>query len=151
MKGFSLRTLNAQGSLKSEVRGARLQHFPDTDTLEIDQVQIHSYNQQQLTTATANKAISNADGSEVQLMGNAHVVREAHVNANGVLQPRLVFQGEFLHVFVNTEQIKSHKPVLMMRGQDRIEASHLDFNYLERVARFDGRVNATFGSRNSKP
>jgi lipopolysaccharide export system protein LptC len=63
----------------------------------------------------------------------------------------LVFQGEFLHVFVNTEQIKSHKPVLMMRGQDRIEASHLDFNYLERVARFDGRVNATFGSRNSKP
>ena len=61
-----------------ELAGLEIRHYPDNDTLEIDQVRLHSYNKDgQLTVITANKALSNGDGSEVQFFGNAHVVREA--------------------------------------------------------------------------
>ena len=66
------------GRLKSEVTGADARHFPDTDTLEIDGVRIRSLmTEGRLTTVSAKRALTNSDTSEVQLFGNALVVREA--------------------------------------------------------------------------
>lgn len=145
MREFAVRSLDTLGTLKSEVRGQRLLHFEDTQTLEIEKVEIFSYNpSRQRTTATADRAISNADGSEVQLIGNARVMREGDTTAGPA---PLSFQGEFLHLFVHTERVRSHKPVLMVRGNDRIQAASLDFSYLDRTATFNGQVQATFAGR----
>ena len=137
MRGFSVRTFDPGGRLKSEVFGTEARHYPDTDTLEIDSPRIRAYGETgALTVATAQRAISNADGSEVQLLGNAVVTREpAEKDA-----PRMEFRGEFLHVFVNTERVKSHKPVELVRGRDRFTAEQLDYDNLDRVADLRGRV-----------
>ena len=141
MKNFSVKTFDATGRLKSEVTGADARHFPDTDTLEIDQVRIRSFNEQgQLTIATAKRALSNADGSEVQLFGNALVVRDAVVGKAGQTTPRLEFRGEFLHAFMNTEQVKSDKPVQLTRGKDRFTGDSMDYDNLARVMQLRGRV-----------
>ena len=77
MRGFQVRTFDAVGRLKTEIYGTEARHFPDTDTLEIDQPRIRSYDERgAVTVATANRGLSNSDASEVQLMGNAVVVRE---------------------------------------------------------------------------
>ena len=139
MKTFSVKTFDVTGRLKSEVSGAQARHYPDTDTVEIDQVRIRSYNDQgQLTTATANRALTNADGSEVQLFGNALVVREAVVGKKAA--PRLEFKGEFLHAFMNTEQVKSNKPVQLTRGKDSFVGDTMDYDGLEQVMQLRGRV-----------
>lgn len=141
MERFSVRTFDGAGRLKSEVFGSEMRHYPDTDTMEIDQVRIRSFNETgRLTTATANRALTNADGSEVQLFGNAQVVREASTDADGQPLPRMAFQGEFLHAYINTEQVKSHKPVELTRGTDRFTADKLDFDNLDRVMQLQGRV-----------
>ncbi len=141
MRKFAVKTYAANGQLKSDVRGGEARHFPDTDTLEIDQVRIRSFNEQgRLTTATANKAITNGDASEVQLIGNAQVIRAAVTDDQGQAQPSLTFNGEFLHAFMNTEQVKSHKPVELTRGKDRFTADSMDFDNLERVMLLRGRV-----------
>ena len=141
MKKFSVKTFDSTGRLKSEVTGADARHFPDTDTLEIDQVRIRSFNEQgQLTIATANRALSNADGSEVQLFGNALVVRDAVAGKAGQTTPRLEFRGEFLHAFMNTEQVKSDKPVQLTRGKDRFTGDVMDYDNLARVMQMRGRV-----------
>lgn len=146
MKRFSIKTFDAAGQLKSEVLGTEARHFPDNDTLEIDQVQIRSYSDQgRLTTSVAKRALSNGDGSEVQLLGDAVVVREA---SNGA--PRMEFQGEFLHAFLNDERVKSHKPVLMIRGNDQFTGNSLDYSNIERVAHLDGRVRGVLAPRNKK-
>ena len=90
--------------------------------------------------ATANRALSNGDGSEVQLFGNAVVVRDAGTDAQGRPLPRLEFRGEFLHAFLNTERIRSHKPVTLTRGADQFTADSMDFDNLERVMDLRGRV-----------
>lgn len=144
MRKFSVKTFDGAGRLKSEVFGTDARHYPDTDTLEIDGVRIRSFNEDgRLTTASANRAVTNADGSEVQLFGNAQVVREPVINKAGQPQPRMEFRGEFLHAFMNTERVKSHKPVELIRGRDQFTADTMDFDNLERVMQLTGRVKGT--------
>ncbi len=141
MERFSIKTFDGSGRLKSEVYGERALHYPHTDTLEIDQVRIRSYNLRGfMTVATARRAIANNDATEVQLMGDARVVREATVDRSGVALPRVSFSGEFLHAFLDAERIKSHKPVELVRGNDRITADSLDYSSFDQVMEMRGRV-----------
>ena len=141
MRTFSVKTFNEKGQLQSEVNGIEGRHFPDTDTLEIDQVRMRSFNQDgKVVVATADRALSNSDGSEVQLFGNAIVVREASTDASGRVDPRLEFRSEFLHAYVNTERVKTNQPVVMTRGNDRFTGDAMDFDNLSRVMNLQGRV-----------
>lgn len=142
MRGFSVKTYDANGRLKSEVFGSEARHFPDTDTLEIDQPRIRAFNPKgQLTVATARRALSNGDASEVQLFGDAVVTRDASTDDQGRPQPSLKFRGDFLHVFVDTERVKSNKPVELTRGTDRFTADNLDYDNLDRLLELRGRVH----------
>lgn len=144
MRDFSVKTFDAAGKLKSEVLGSEARHYPDTDTLEIDSPRIRSFNANgDLTLATARRALTNADGSEVQLIGNAVVTREAIAGAAGRATPKLQIEGEFLHAFLTTERVKSHKPVVLTRGGDRFSADSLNFDNVGRVLDLEGRVRGT--------
>lgn len=144
MRKFSVKTFDGAGRLKSEVLGTGARHFPDTDTLEIDLVRIRSFNEEgRLTTATAKRALTNADASEVQLFGDARVVREPVIDKAGQPLPRMEFRGEFLHAFMETERVKSHKPVELIRGRDHFTADTMDFDNLDRVMELKGRVKGT--------
>ncbi|RYY93309.1 MAG: LPS export ABC transporter periplasmic protein LptC [Comamonadaceae bacterium] len=149
MRGFSVKNYDATGRLKSEIFGTEARHYPDTDTLEIDHVRIRSYDERgAVTVATALKGISNGDGSEAQLMGNAVVVRDA---VAGTGTPRMEFRGEFLHVYANTERVKSHKPVTLIRGTDTFVADQMDYDNLDRVMDLRGRVRGVLIPPSGKP
>lgn len=144
MERFSIKTFDASGRLKSEVYGEQARHYPHTDILEIDQVRIRSFNERGfMTVATARRALTNNDATEVQLMGDALVVREAVVDRQGAALPRLSFSGEFLHAFLEQERIRSHKPVELVRGSDRITADSLDYSNFDQVMELRGRVRGT--------
>lgn len=144
MRRFSIKTFDPSGRLKSEVFGSEARHYPDTDTVEIDQPRIRSFNVRgELTVATARLAISNADGTEVQLIGDAVVTREAVKGKDGNTRPRLQFRGEFLHAFLDSERVASHKPVELTRGENRFTAESLEYDNLEQVMNLRGRVRGT--------
>lgn len=142
MKTFSVKSFDAAGRLQSEVQGDVARHYPDTDTLEIDKVNMRSVSPEgRLTIATANRALTNADGTEVQLFGNAIVTREpVPAKAGNPAQPRLEFRGEFLHAFTNTERVRSDQPVTLTRGEDRFTADGMDYDNLDQVLQLRGRV-----------
>ncbi len=141
MRGFVVKSFLPSGELRSELFGTEGRHYPDTDTMEVDQVRLRSVSPEGLTTrATANRGLSNGDGSEVQLFGNAVVVREATTSADGQVVPRLEFRGEFLHAFLDTERVESHKPVTLIRGTDQFTADTLDYDSLTGIANLRGRV-----------
>ena len=144
MKGFSVRTFAEAGRLKSEVFGAAARHYPDTDTVEIDTVRIRAFDDQgHLTTATANRALTNHDGSEVQLFGKAVIVREAQANKLGQATPRIEFRGEFLHAFLNTDRVVSNRPVELRRGSDVFRAESMDYDHQRQTMVMQGRVKGT--------
>ena len=145
MRDFSVKVFGDDGKLKSEMLGVEGRHYPDTDTLEIDQPRIRILGAEgRITTAVAARGLVNADGSEAQLFDNAVVVREASTNAQGVVVPRSELQSNFLHLFANTEQVRSHLPVILVRGAgDRFTADGMDYDNLDRLMQLKGRVHGT--------
>jgi len=144
MRRFTVRNFEADGRLKSEISGERVQHYPDTDRLEIEQPRVRGLGAGgALTRASADRAVSNGDGSELQLIGNARVQREA--TASGA--PPLQFSSEFLHAFIREDRVSSHKPVTLVRGADRIEGASLDYNDRDKVLELRGNVRAVLAPR----
>jgi lipopolysaccharide export system protein LptC len=148
LKNFSVKSFGGNGRLKTEIQGAEGYHYPDTDTLEILEPRIRSYSEAgALTVATAKKAISNGDGSQVQLIGDAVVTREVP----GKDQPKLEVSGEFLHIYANEEKVKSDRPVTLRRGADVFHADNMEYDNLDRVMELRGRVRGTLQPRGAKP
>jgi lipopolysaccharide export system protein LptC len=139
MQRFTLQRFAPDGRLAVQIEGDQMRHYPDTDTLEVDGVRIRAFAPDGgLTLATARRALSNGDASEVQLLGDARVRSEGGAKAR---EP-LVFEGEFLHAFLNTERLRSHLPVLLHQGTSEIRAAGLDYDNLTRVAQLKGPVRA---------
>jgi lipopolysaccharide export system protein LptC len=144
MRDFSVRSFDAHGMLKSEVSGSELRHYPDTDTTEVDNPRIRMQRPGgAVMIGTAKRAISNADGSEVQLIGNAVVVREPSASA----PQRLEIRGEFLHAFVSKDLLKSPQAVTLQRGADVLSAGSLVYDNAKGVAEMGGRARGSFTSK----
>ena len=145
MRDFSVRVFGADGKLKSEILGVEGRHYPDTDTLEIDHPHIRAYGADgRLTISQAERGVINADGSEAQLFKKAQVIREALKTPQGINLPRTELRSDFLHVFADTENVRSHLPVEMLRGNgDRFTADSMVYDNLDRVLELKGRVRGT--------
>ena len=141
MRDFSVRNFDAGGRMKSEIFGVEGHHFPATDTLEVRLPRIRSYDLEgHPTVATAQRARAKGDGSEVELFGNARVVREPRVRAGGATVPRMEFLGEYLHAFVDEDRVSSDQPVELRRGTDVFTGDVFAYDDRDGVAVLTGRV-----------
>lgn len=140
MSHFVVRRFALNGAMRAQIEGDMMRHYPDTDTLEIDNVRVRAVAPDgRVTLANARAALANGDGSEVQLRGGAHVVRQGLAG-----EEPMEFRGEFLHAFLNTERVSSHLPVTVTRGGMEVRADAMDYDNLERMVRLTGRVTAHF-------
>jgi lipopolysaccharide export system protein LptC len=137
MQRFALERFDAAGRLKLRIEGDKLQHYPDTDRIEIDGVRIEAISPDgRVAVATARRALSNGDGSEVQLLGGAEVV-----SPDGQGRP-LHMRSEFLHAFFVTEQVRSHLPVQVSLAGAELQAGGLDYDHGQRRLQLLGPVRA---------
>ena len=135
---FSAASYNAQGQLSAELSGSQMVHRPDTDTFDITAPRLRAVNPDGIvTTASALRGLSNKDGSNVQLMGQAVVERSGAAN-----QPPLIVRGEFLNIFPNQQIIQSNRPTVVQQGQTEFSANTVDFNAISGTADMKGRVRA---------
>ena len=147
MSKFQIQRFGAAGALRVQIEGDEMRHYPDTNTLEIDNPRIRAVGDDgRITVATAKMALSNRDGSEVQLRGAAHVVREA----TGT-EAAIDFRGEFLHYFQYTERVRSHLPVVVTQGSSQIQADSMAYDNLSGLLDLKGRVRAVLSPPGSKP
>jgi lipopolysaccharide export system protein LptC len=144
MEGFTMQRFAPDGSLRVQLRGASMRHYPDTDTLEIDGVTIRAFGAGgSQTVATAQRALSNADASEVQLLGQAHVLHQ-RLGGKAEGAERVEFNSEFLHAFLATEKLKSHLPVRLRHGASELRVAALDYDHLTQTAILGGPIRARF-------
>lgn len=140
MQQFMVQRFAPDGTMRAQIEGDVARHYPDTDTLEIDNPRIRATGTDgRATIATAKHALSNVDGSELQLTDDARVVREATATDQAI-----EFRGEFLHAFLNTERVRSHLPVVVTHGSTEVRAAAMEYDNLARVVTFKGRTRAVF-------
>lgn len=143
MQDFSVRQFDASGRLHSEMVGTAARHYPHNDFLEVDDVRTRNVAVNGLVTSTsAQRGISNGDASEVQLWGNAQVRRQP-ADGSAALQ----IDSEFLHAWPNEERVKSHVPVVITKGGDRLAGDNLDYDNLSQVLELKGRVSTVLQPR----
>jgi lipopolysaccharide export system protein LptC len=124
MNEFALERFAADGRLKIRIEGARMRHYPDTDRIEIDDVEIHAYAEDgRVSHARARRALGNGDGSEIQLLGGAEV------SSPGAEGGDVVIRGEFLHAFTVLERVRSHLPVMVRQGASEMTAAGLEYDH----------------------
>ena len=140
MTDFVVQRFGSDGALRTQIEGQRLRHFPDNDTIEVDEARIRAVGSDGVATlASARKALANGDGSEVQLLGDAHVIRPAQGN-----EEQIEFRGEFLEAFRNVEQLRSHLPVVVTQGRSILRAEGMEYDNLARVVQLKGRNSGSF-------
>ncbi|MBL0394621.1 LPS export ABC transporter periplasmic protein LptC [Ramlibacter monticola] len=143
VRGFSVKSFDPAGQLKNEIRGVEARHFADTDTMEIDEPRIRSFSPDgAVVVASAKRGISNADGSQVQLIGDAVVTREAAAERRAA-DPKMEMRGEFLHAYMEQERVISNKPVTLRRGDDTFRGNSLNYDHQKRVLELSGDVRGT--------
>jgi lipopolysaccharide export system protein LptC len=146
MRAFVVQRFGRDGAMKAQIEGDVAVHYPDTDTLEIENPRIRAIGSNgRVLHATAERALANGDGSEVQLRNRARVVREAAPNEEAI-----EFRSDFLHVFVNTERVQTHLPVTVVQGATELHAAGLAYDNLARVAELKGRMQGVFVDPASK-
>jgi lipopolysaccharide export system protein LptC len=142
MRQFTVLRFARDGSLRTKIEGDVALHYPDTDTLEVDNPRIRAVAADgTVTLASARRALVNGDGTEAQLLDSAHVIREATTTEEAV-----DFRSEFLHLFVNTERVRSHLPVRVRQGTTDVQASAMEYDNLARVVELKGRMRGVFAS-----
>ena len=140
MKDFSVQRFARDGELRVHIEGAQLRHYPDTDTLEIDEVRIRAIGSDaRVTVANAQRAVTNGAATEVQLQGGAQVLRLATQS-----EPALEMRGEFLQAFLDTERVRSHLPVVVRTGANELRADGFEYDHATGLVQLRGPVRATF-------
>jgi lipopolysaccharide export system protein LptC len=142
MRDFAITRFAPDGRATVRIEGAWLRHFPDTDRIEIEDARVQARTPDgRVTQAQAARALANGDASEWQLSGGAKVVAQMRSG------PPMEIDGEFLHVFVRTERVRSHLPVRLRQGDDEILAGGIDVDNLAQRMQLSPPVRGTFSPR----
>lgn len=132
MRGFSIwRHSGAETATATHglIEGQRLQHYADTETIEIEGLRLRWVDAQGLRTRVASGlAISRDDGREVQLFGEAHVVRESVATASGQ-PPSFEFTGSNMRIDARRERIQADSPVTLHTGRSTFKAQGVNYDH----------------------
>ncbi|MFG6486370.1 LPS export ABC transporter periplasmic protein LptC [Roseateles sp. BYS78W] len=147
MANFEIQRITADGRLNVQIAGAELRHYPDTDTVEIDQVRVRAVAPDgTLAIAEARRAIGNGDGSDLQLTGDVRLRRLAP--GAGENTPALMeVRGEFLEALSSTQVLRSHLPVTIRQGSSTLNTQNFEYHHLTGQLTFSGRTTGVITPR----
>ncbi|MDR2991548.1 MAG: LPS export ABC transporter periplasmic protein LptC [Burkholderiaceae bacterium] len=147
MRQFAVRQFDDQGRMTSELFGVEGQHYPDIDKLAVQTPRWRAYDAQgRLITGHSTRAMTNREGSEVELFGDAQIVREPlppgsqPAKAAGKADPPLTFSGPYLHAWSQQRRVSSNQPVTLTRGADVFTGDQFDYDDHSGIANLQGRV-----------
>lgn len=140
MNNFEIQRIGADGRLKVQVAGHELRHYPDTDTVEIDGARVRAIAPDgSIAIAEARRALSNGDGSDMQLIGDVRLRRLPAGSAPNA-PAELEVRGEFMQALANSQLLRSHLPVLIRQGNSTLQTQNFEYRHLTGELDFSGHA-----------
>jgi lipopolysaccharide export system protein LptC len=140
LENFSVKSFDSQGRLSRELSGSRAQHFPDSDTLEVNQVKLRALSLEgRLVNASADKALAKGDGTQMTLLGDVKLTQQ--VGPSGKNKGALFeMSGQSLNAFPKDERLVSDLPIEIRRGTDVFSANSMQLNAKTGAYELSGKV-----------
>jgi len=124
MERFSATELAEDGSTKMRFTGVKMLHFEDDQTYDVTTPAMRAYEPDRPpVTANANRGVMNAEGSIIDLYGNAFIVRQAGTDPSK--DPRMTAASQYFQLLVNDDIVKTDKAVQFTRGPSVMTAMML--------------------------
>ena len=135
LRDFQTRNFDSLGRSSAELSGAAMEHIPGNQTVRIVQPRLRVHDAQgAVTLASADVGLSNADGSNVQLYGQAVLRREAPKAQT------ITVRSSFLNVFPQERRISSNRPSTVLQGASEFSGNDLQMNGLDGTFTMHGAV-----------
>lgn len=144
LENFTVKSFDVSGRMTREVSGDKAQHYPASETLDIEQIRIYAENETgKILNARSRQGIATDDGKQVTLIGDASAIRQAFDTS-----PQLELRGQRLVALPDDDRVVSSDPVQITRDRDVFTAQTMDFNTNTGEYLLKGRVQGTL---NRKP
>lgn len=132
MRGFSVQHYQGSGPARGVIEGERVRHYPDTDTLEVDQLQLRwTDDVGHRLQARSGRALVSGDGMMVRLFEGATVTRAPLPGETAPLE----FSSDEMVFDRQRDQVRSDRPVRLRQGDATVEARTLVYDHA------DGRLD----------
>ncbi|MBL8328047.1 MAG: LPS export ABC transporter periplasmic protein LptC [Rubrivivax sp.] len=142
MRGFTIQRYAADGLLQLTLEGRELHHYPQSDRIEIEELQLTANGPDgRQTLATARKAVSDGKGSRVQLLGGAQVRGRT---ADG---QRVEVDSEFLELETESQRVRTDRPVQLRVGTTAATAGGLVWDNRQRQLELQPPIRAVLQPR----
>ena len=139
LENFTVKSFDVSGRMTREVSGDKAQHYPASETLDIEQIRIYAENETgKILNARSRQGIATDDGKQVTLIGDASAIRQAFDTS-----PQLELRGQRLVALPDEDRLVSSDPVQITRGRDVFTAQTMDFNTNTGEYLLKGRVQGT--------
>jgi lipopolysaccharide export system protein LptC len=132
---FTLKSYDINGKIQSALKGTFAEHYQDTHNTLIKNPEVLIYSDKKTTTAKALQAITNEDGSEVQLIGKAQVKQ-----VNTLDQDDTQINSNFLHFYALDDKVVTHVPVTILNGKNSFTSDAMEADNLNQTMKLNGRV-----------
>jgi lipopolysaccharide export system protein LptC len=139
-EGVMLNRTGKTGDAAFLLTARRIDYFRGEDVTLLDKPVLTSLDASQpRVVLSAQSGRSSARGGEVLLTGEVRLVREA-----GAGEPQMTVATDSALVLPEAEIARTDQPVVVLRGNDRLTGTGMEFNNAARTLRVDSQVRASF-------
>lgn len=136
---FLATRMDTNGSIKNTLYAAKLVHFPDDDTTELEAPRFMSYAKSAALIISAKSGLVSSNGENVYFKDNVRAVRSPF----GV-HSELVVMTDYLHVVPDDNVAKTDHAVTISDASMTITAVGMEMNSETRVLQLNAQVKGVY-------
>ncbi|MCU0895916.1 MAG: LPS export ABC transporter periplasmic protein LptC [Burkholderiales bacterium] len=137
---FTVTRFGPEGKVSSTLEAARMVHFPDDETTELDAPRVVQLPKDAPPVRIrADRGTVSKDGDEVHMHDNVVVTRDATPD-----RPELRVTTTYLHVWPKDEVARTPEPVTITEGESRLAGVGMEVRAKSREFELHSRVKGTF-------
>ena len=140
IRQFNGISYDAQGNRKAGLIGTELKHYPDDESSIIQKPFLRRFSiNSEASTVTANQAIVNSDGSEVDLTGDVKAFRPAQGG-----KAAITLTAPHMLVLVDEERARTPGFARIQQGSSWISGTGFDADNVTQVFNFHSNVTGSY-------
>lgn len=124
LHNFTTTTFNAQGVAETMLSAAKMVHYPDDDSTELEKPRIvQSKPAEPRFSVNADRGVLSSGGDELFLYDNVVLVRDAHGP-----RPSARFTTSFLHVVRDRSLVRTDREIQIVEDQRSLTGRGMEYN-----------------------
>ena len=131
--------MDVNGRVRDTLHAARMVHFPDDDSTELELPRFASYGHGAPLSITSKRGLVTSNGGNLYFRGDVRATRSPYDDKS-----ELVVTTEYLHLLPDDDIAKTDQPVIIRDANMTIQAVGMELNNETRVLKLNAAVKGVY-------